>query len=68
VPPVDGGTSGYLQIQRPPFAFNDPQKHFLVDVISGRTWILRDNASGNGRWDQVTFIKPQGGGLQNDPS
>jgi hypothetical protein len=53
VPAVAGPTSGYLEIQRA--TFNQPEATFLVDKVTGRTWILRRRASENGSWDPVTI-------------
>jgi hypothetical protein len=53
VPPVTGETSGLLEIQRA--TFNRPDATFLVDIVTGRTWILRRRASSNGSWDPVTI-------------
>lgn len=52
-PRVEGvdGTSGYLQIQSP--QFNRPDASFLVDVVTGNTWILRDRGNNNGSWEEV---------------
>ncbi len=51
VPPVKGSTSGYLELQRA--TFNNPEALFLVDRITGRTWLFRWRSSGNGAWDPV---------------
>ncbi|MHC4427744.1 MAG: hypothetical protein ACYS0D_03970 [Planctomycetota bacterium] len=51
VGPVDGTTSGYLEIQRP--VFDHPNAIFLVDIVTGKTWILRDRASSNRSWEPV---------------
>jgi hypothetical protein len=51
VPPVSGPTSGLLEIQRPDF--NRPDATFLVDIVSGRTWILRRRAAETGTWEPV---------------
>lgn len=51
VAPVTGETSGWLEIQRA--TFNEPGATFLVDVVTGRTWILEDRGNRNGAWDPV---------------
>lgn len=51
VPPVAGTTSGYLDIQQT--NFNSPGEMFLVDTITGDTWIFRWRASGHGSWDAI---------------
>lgn len=48
---VEGG-SGYLQVQSP--RFNSPDAVFLVDVVTGDTWILRDRGNKNGSWEPVS--------------
>ena len=61
VPAVTEPTSGLLEIQRiaSPKAAHpaDPSQTqfatFLVDVVTGRTWILRHRASSNATWDPV---------------
>jgi len=52
-PRVEGvdGSSGYLQIQSP--QFNRPDASFLVDVVTGDTWILRNRGNNNGSWEPV---------------
>ena len=45
------GTSGHLEMQSP--QFNRPDAVFLVDVMSGETWILRDRGNNNGSWEAV---------------
>lgn len=45
------GTSGHLETQSP--QFNRPDALFLVDVVSGDTWILRDRGNNNGSWESV---------------
>ena len=52
---VKGETSGLLEIQR--LAFGSTQVTFLVDVVTGNTWILRNRASTNGSWDPVPVFK-----------
>ena len=51
VAPVKEGTSGYLEIQRS--TFNRPDAKFLVDIVTGQTWILRARASSNRQWVPV---------------
>jgi hypothetical protein len=53
VPAVSGETSGFLEIQRA--TFNDPEAIFLVDIVTGKTWLLRRRGNDNGTWDPVTF-------------
>ena len=54
VQPVKGPTSGLLEIQRA--TFNKPSAIFLVDKVTGRTWILRQRASDTGSWDPVPVM------------
>lgn len=53
-PRVEGieGGSGYLQVQSPRFI--RPDAVFLVDVVTGDTWILRDRGNHNGSWEPVS--------------
>jgi hypothetical protein len=51
VPPVTASTSGLLEIQRA--TFNRPDAIFLVDIVTGKTWILRRRASSNSAWAPV---------------
>ena len=59
VPPVEGETSGLLDIQTVSFQRNAPvpfagkTRTFLVDNVTGRTWVLRPTASTNGLWKEV---------------
>ncbi len=46
------GTSGFLQVQSP--QFNRPDAVFLVDAVTGATWILRDRGNHNGTWEAVS--------------
>ena len=46
------GTSGFLQVQSP--HFNRPDAVFLVDAVTGATWILRDRGNHNGSWEVVS--------------
>lgn len=45
------GTSGFLQVQSP--RINRPNAIFLVDAVTGSTWILRDRGNHNGTWEAV---------------
>ena len=45
------GTSGHLEMQSP--QWNRPDALFLVDVMTGETWILRDRGNNNGTWESV---------------
>lgn len=45
------GTSGHLEMQSP--QWNRPDALFLVDVMTGETWILRDRGNNNGTWEPV---------------
>jgi hypothetical protein len=54
VQPVTGRTSGLLEIQRA--TFNKPSAIFLVDKVTGRTWILRQRASETRSWDPVPIM------------
>ena len=51
VPAVKGPTSGFLELQRT--TFNSPEALFLVDRVTGKTWLFRWRSSGNGAWDPV---------------
>lgn len=55
VRPVDGATSGLLEIQRP--VFDKPDAIFLVDIVTGKTWILRKRASSNRSWEPVEIFR-----------
>lgn len=61
VPPVSEETSGLLEIQtiRPVRTIGTPGEPtvFLVDIVRGSTWILRQNASTNFRWDAVEIFR-----------
>jgi hypothetical protein len=65
VPPVDGETSGLLEIQvvTPERTANlhDPTPRmpavFLVDIVSGYTWILQARASSNLSWEPVEIYR-----------
>ncbi len=50
------GTSGFLQVQSPPRhhgPIDRPDPVFLVDAVTGATWILRDRGNHNGTWEAV---------------
>lgn len=53
---VKEANSGILEIQKVP-NFHDPapghEATFLVDVVTGKTWILRHRASTNASWNLV---------------
>lgn len=51
VQPVDK-SSGFLQVQRA--EFNRPDAVFLVDVVRGDTWILRDRGNKNHSWNRIS--------------
>ncbi len=61
VPPVTQETSGVLEIQRIALPKTDARTGetdvqaatFLVDIVTGTTWILREMASTNARWQMV---------------
>ncbi len=55
VPAVKGETSGLLEIQR--LEAGSTQVTFLVDVVTGNTWILRNRASSNGSWDPIDIYR-----------
>ena len=55
VPAVSGDTSGVLEIQRA--TFNNPEATFLVDVVTGRTWLLNRRGNNNGTWDEVKIYR-----------
>ncbi len=55
VPAVKGETSGVLEIQRP--TFNRPDATFLVDIVTGKTWILRRRASSNRSWEPIETFR-----------
>lgn len=66
VPPVKEPNSGILEIQRiaspRPTSEGEPQVFatFLVDVVTGQTWILRHRASTNASWDAVDIYTTSG--------
>lgn len=51
VPAVQGETSGMLEIQR--VEIPGARATFLVDVVTGSTWVLHQRASTNATWDPV---------------
>jgi hypothetical protein len=55
VAPLDRPTSGVLEIQRA--TFNTPGATFLVDVVTGETWLLTQRASGNASWQHVRTFR-----------
>jgi hypothetical protein len=73
VPPVKEETSGILEIQRiiaphgeligrnpAPIEVELVPSTFLVDVVTGDTWILRRRASTNASWDKVDVFEHSG--------
>lgn len=66
VPPVKKRTSGLLEIQQLVLpkrisaddpAGADPAVTFLVDLVTGDTWILRQRASTNASWELVEIYR-----------
>lgn len=64
VPAVKGEHSAILEIQTPFTGLANPELDalagrttFLVDVVTGQTWILRHRASSNATWDPVDTFK-----------
>lgn len=55
VPAVNEKTSGMLELQRA--NFNDPAATFLVDTVTGKTWLLHRRGNHNGTWDAVDIFK-----------
>ena len=61
MPPVTEETSGVLEIQRIALPETDARTGetvvqtatFLVDIVNGTTWVLREMASTNARWQMV---------------
>ncbi len=51
VEPIEDG-SGYLELQGPRFARLNAI--FLVDTVTGATWIFRDRGNNNGTWEVVS--------------
>ena len=69
VPPVHEETSGLLEVQTVVLPRRDTPPDqvgaaaFLVDIVSGKTWILRRRASTNESWDAVDIFKHNDWGL-----
>ncbi len=65
VPPVTEETSGVLEIQRIALSKTSASKGgtevqtatFLVDIVNGTTWVLREMASTNARWQMVDIFR-----------
>ncbi len=65
VPPVTEETSGVLEIQRialPKTSASTGRTEvqtatFLVDIVNGTTWVLREMASTNARWQMVDIFR-----------
>ncbi len=65
VPPVTQETSGVLEIQRIALPKTDARTGetdvqaatFLVDIVNGTTWVLREMASTNAQWQIVKVFK-----------
>ena len=55
VPPVKGTTSGLLELQVA--TFDAPDTFFLVDIVTGSTWILRTRTSSNRSWEPVKIFR-----------
>ena len=55
VPGVNEKTSGMLELQRA--NFNNPEATFLVDTVTGKTWLLHRRGNHNGTWDVVEIFK-----------
>ena len=53
VPAVKGETSGFMEIQRIANAENETVATFLVDIVTGATWVLHQRASTNASWDPI---------------
>lgn len=57
VPPITGETSGMLQMQNSVGVENVASTVFLVDAVTGRTWILElsdsDRRARTGVWEEV---------------
>ena len=59
VPPVEQETSGLLEIQN--MAIEDTRPvTFLVDIVYGTTWILRERAPSNASWQLVDIYRTAG--------
>ena len=64
VPPVHEETSGLLEIQQvAPLDRQGRLTTFLVDIVSGKTWILRRRANTNESWDVVDTFKHNDWGM-----
>ena len=59
VPPVKEPQSGLLEIQNIVAETTDPPRvtTFLVDIVNGTTWILRERASSNASWELVGIYR-----------
>jgi hypothetical protein len=65
VAPVTEETSGVLEIQRIALPSKNDRTGvvdvdtatFLIDIVNGTTWILRDMASTNAKWQMVEIFK-----------
>ena len=61
VPPVKEETSGLLEIQNilldRPTTEIVPPVTFLVDIVNGTTWILRETAATNARWQVIDIYR-----------
>lgn len=55
VPPIREATSGLLEIQTP-HGVHALEATFLVDVITGETWLLRRRGS-NAAWDHIDTFR-----------
>ncbi len=56
VPPIDGPTSGVLEIQKAKGVNGHADATFLVDSFNGDTWILRQRSNSNRSWDPVKIF------------
>ncbi len=59
VPPVKLETSGFLEIQNIAIEEKRPAT-FLVDIVYGTTWILRERARSNAAWELVDIYRAAG--------
>ncbi|MCP3905871.1 MAG: hypothetical protein GY715_19785 [Planctomycetes bacterium] len=55
--PVQGATSGMLELQRISIINEQRQQFFLVDIVYGTTWILRDRGNTNSSWDLIEIFR-----------
>ncbi|MHC5114021.1 MAG: hypothetical protein ACYTGP_06285 [Planctomycetota bacterium] len=55
--PVEGATSGMLELQTISIINRQRQQFFLVDIMYGTTWILRDRGNKNATWDLVEIYR-----------